>query len=132
MATIMLLPMTFHGYLLTSCVLISVATYAASDGDGSIIAKSGDASSSIKESSISSTVPDILEGAAKSEAEETEIGHRGSGTVKGPHKCPAECSCGIDNGGRLEVLCLRGNSNNFALIMETTKWDLYLLWWVFV
>lgn len=28
----------------------------------------------------------------------------------GHHKCPVECTCGRDNDGRLEVLCLRGNS----------------------
>lgn len=113
MTTIML---TLHGFLLTSCILLSAKTTlltSASSDDGDIfIASSGNGLPSWSAATLRQATPTI--GAIlTTEKSEEEDYHQTAGSVNksAPHKCPVECTCGRDNEGRLEVLCLRGNSN---------------------
>lgn len=114
MATIMLSSTTFHGFLLTlSLLLICSARISLTVAVGGTVtspppfpAKEGLRSNSLVD-------PSMGKGGEQSERKSP------SASVKGSVQCPSECSCARDSEGRLEVLCLRGNSNKSRSISWT-------------
>lgn len=123
MATIML-SLTLHGFLLTLGVLLIVASTIVVTAAGAVIAASGAGGGAPNTNGAAANIQQHINAA-------NELLPRQSFVTTAPAmvtttrfagalKCPTVCTCGRDN-GRLEVLCLRGNSYKSCFIDSTQR-----------
>lgn len=109
---------SFRDILLTSCLFLSVTkslTTAKSRNDnsgnvGANLVHSSGGWTEVTESQAATTIS-VITGR---DGQETKF-RKGDNGIEPHIKCPVVCSCGRDDGGRLEVLCLQGNCNKLFL-----------------